>query len=305
MFFGINMLLSTPALAEKAWPRVFVNSDGSKVTINQPPQRILSTSVSVTGTLLAIDAPVIASSTNYNGKFFSQWQKIAENRKVEKLWSIAEVDIESAYSVKPDLIIVAVGGRDSAVQYLNTLRKVAPILLVDYASQSWQSLALKLAEAIGIENQAQQKINEFDRYVNLAKQQMIPPKGMVNIIGYNGPGLVNPIATPFGSHGSLLTSLGFKMESPDLNWHSAIDKPDDFVKSEYERLTELKAQTTFLLRFDDSAVPRFMQDKILANLPSVKKKQVYGLGKNSFRIDYFSAKEIISEMLKRFGKPSN
>lgn len=301
----LNLLFSVSAYAAEGWPRTFTNSDGSSVTLQQAPKRVLSTSVSVTGTLLAIDAPVIASSTNYNGGFFGQWAKVAKQRHVEKLWPIAEVDIEAAYSVQPDLIIVAVGGRDSAVQHIDMLRKIAPTILVDYASQSWQSLATKLASAMGIEAQAQQRINQFNAEVEAVKKQLKHPKGLVNIIGYNGPGLVNPIATPFGSHGSLLTSLGFAVEAPNLKWHSAMDTPDDFVKSEYERLTELKAETTFLLRFDDSAAPKFLQDKVLANMPSVQTKQVYGLGKNSFRIDYFSAKEIMDDMLKRYGSVVN
>lgn len=45
-----------------------------------------------------------------------------------------------------------------------------------------------------------------------------------------------------------------------------------------------------------------MADPILANLPSIKNKQVYGLGANSFRIDYYSAQEIISDMVTRFGQ---
>ena len=264
---------------------------------------MLSSTVSVTGTLLAIDAPLIATATNYNGGFFAQWAKVAEQRGVEKLWPISEVDLEAAYSVKPDLIVVAVGGRDSAVQHLASLEKIAPVIKVDYASQSWQSMALKLGDALGLEQKAQQKIAEFDAYIASAKQKLSLPKGQVNLVAYNGPGLVNPVATKTGSHGSLLSSLGFDVEQPNLAWHSALDKPDDFVKSEYERLTELTAETTFLLRVDDQSVPKFMQDKVLANMPSVKTKQVYGLGKNSFRIDYFSAMEIVDDMVKRFAKP--
>lgn len=296
-----SLLLFNKSIAAD-WPMTFINPDGSEVVIKAPPQRILSTSVSVTGTLLAMEAPVIASATGYNGRFFAQWAKVAEQRKVEMLWPIAEVDIEAAYSVRPDLIVVAVGGRDSAVQHLTMLQKIAPTIQVDYASQSWQQLALKLAKATGLVIQTQQKIAQFNEHVRSVKAQLNLPIGKANIISYNGAGLVNPIATKNGSHGSLLSALGFAIEQPNLAWHGALDKPDDFVKAEYERLTELSAQTTFLLRVDDSGVRRFYDDKVLTNMPSIKAKQVYGLGKNSFRIDYFSAMEIIADMQARFGK---
>lgn len=296
------LLMPLASFADNGWPRTFINPDGSKVTIQQPPKRILSTSVSVTGTLLSIDAPVIATATDSNHRFFGQWAEVAEQRGVKKLWPIAEVDLEAAYSVRPDLIVVTTGGRDSAAQHVSLLSKIAPTILVDYASQSWQNLAIQLGDATGLEQQAKQRIVAFDQAVAKVKSQLILPKGKVNLIGYNGPGLVNPVATPTGSHGSLLSALGFDVEEPNLAWHGAIDKPDDFVKSEYERLTELKAETTFLLRVDDDGVRRFTEDKVLASMPSIKLKQVYGLGKNSFRIDYFSSKQIMNDMLKRFGK---
>ena len=305
-FAGLVMawlfLFSAQTMAEQGWPRTYLNPDGSKVVIEKQPKRILSTSVSVSGTLLAMDAPLIASATNHKGQFFGQWASVALDRGVEALWPIAEVDLEAAYSVKPDLIVVAIGGRDSAMQHLAMLRKIAPTIMVDYASQNWQNLALKISEATGQEKHTQAKIQQFDDYITSVKKQLKLPAGKTNIISYNGAGLVNPVAIPTGSHGSLLTALGFDMEAPNLAWHGAMDSPDDFVKSEYERLTELKADTTFLLRVDDSAVPRFMNDKTLANMPSIQRKQVYGLGKDSFRIDYFSGKMIADDMLKRFGQ---
>ena len=45
------------ATAAAEWPRVFENADGTTTEIPAQPERILSTAVSVTGTLLAIDAP--------------------------------------------------------------------------------------------------------------------------------------------------------------------------------------------------------------------------------------------------------
>ncbi|MGQ7115120.1 Fe2+-enterobactin ABC transporter substrate-binding protein, partial [Escherichia sp. TWPC-MK] len=42
------------------WPRQITDSRGTH-TLESQPQRIVSTSVTLTGSLLAIDAPVIAS----------------------------------------------------------------------------------------------------------------------------------------------------------------------------------------------------------------------------------------------------
>jgi iron complex transport system substrate-binding protein len=44
-----------------------------------------------------------------------------------------------------------------------------------------------------------------------------------------------------------------------------------------------------------------LRDPVLANLPSVAAGQVYGLGRDAFRIDAYSAGQIIDTLLERFG----
>ena len=79
-------VLLSPAVAtrgaetEEGWPRNFVNADGSTTVIPGKPQRIFSTSVSATGTRLAIDAPVVASGSAGNGTFFAQWAALARQQ---------------------------------------------------------------------------------------------------------------------------------------------------------------------------------------------------------------------------------
>ncbi len=60
LFFMGFSLFSTAAQAENGWPRTINGAKGS-ITLQQAPQRIVSTSVTLTGSLLAINAPVIAS----------------------------------------------------------------------------------------------------------------------------------------------------------------------------------------------------------------------------------------------------
>jgi iron complex transport system substrate-binding protein len=84
------------AEAEEGRPRNFVNADGSTTVIPGKPQRIFSTSVSSTGTLLAIDAPVVASGSAGNGTFFAQWAALARQRKVENAWPAPSISKPSA-----------------------------------------------------------------------------------------------------------------------------------------------------------------------------------------------------------------
>ncbi len=74
------------AATSTGWPRTVQTLKGP-VTLAHPPQRIVSTSVTISGTLLAINAPLIGSgATSPNTTvaddqgFFRQWSAEASNR---------------------------------------------------------------------------------------------------------------------------------------------------------------------------------------------------------------------------------
>ncbi|MEP1384685.1 MAG: Fe2+-enterobactin ABC transporter substrate-binding protein [Paraglaciecola sp.] len=290
-----------PALAD-AWPRHIKNADGTEVVIDKAPLKVLSTSVTVTGTLLAIDAPVVASASATTNQFFSQWQKVADARGVINLWPAGRIDFEAVYEIEPDLIIVSLTGADSVMAHVEMLRSIAPVLVVDYASSDWQGLAKTLARAMGLEAQADAKISEFDQHVYAVKQSISPPSGSVNIVSYNGPGIINPIGLASGAHGTLLTSLGFKVAPLHDSLLSEIPVAGDFIRTNYEQLTTLTAQSTFLLRRSVDDTAGFLNASILKNLPSVQNAQVWGLGENSFRMDLYSANETIDIIHSAFAK---
>lgn len=299
---GTLPLPSLAAAPAGPWPVVHRNPDGSQVSIPAQPRRILSASVTLTGSLLAIDAPVVASSVNGNKRFFDQWAAVAEARKVQRLWALNAVDLEAVYLAKPDLIVVSASGADSAQESVRELSQIAPTIVVDYAANSWQEVTRQLGRATGLSARAEQRVAEFAQKTHSVAHAIRVPEGLTAIVSYNGPGMINPVAMPQGSHGVLLAALGFRMEAPDPGSHSGLDTPDDFVKAQYEHLSTLKARTVFLLRQDESDVDALMRDRVLSRLPAVQLKQVHGLGKNSFRIDYYSAHQIVDSIQRRFGK---
>lgn len=288
-----------------AYPKTFVNADGSKTVIPSKPNRILSTSVAISGTLLSIDAPLIASALTYEGNFFKQWANLAEQRDVARLWPAGSVDLESAYLYEPDLIVVAWRGGDSARDQVEEFQKIAPTIILDYTAQSWQELAIKLGYVTGLEEIAKQKSEEFNQFVARSKEKIQAPEGETNIVAYYGAGATNAIALETGVHAELLADLGFKMEVQNREWHDNTIPLSDFMFVHFELLTQLNAQTTFLLEADDERAKAFISDPILVNLPSVKNKQVFGMGMNSFRIDMYSATEVVNRIVERFSKPAN
>ncbi len=303
---NIILLLLFSSLAfgqvSSQWPREFHNVDGTVTIIPAPPKKILSTSVTVTGTLLSIDAPVIASATDVTGSFFGQWEPVAKQRNVKPLWPAGSVDLESVYLEEPDLIIVSITGADSAIAQFDEFSMIAPTIVVDYSNQSWQKLAIELGYAIGIEQKTQNTIDKFNDFVSSSRSKMKLPDGQANIISYYGAGVVNAVAKADGAHAQLLEDLGFSIESPDPSWQASSISHRDFLRIPYENLTLLVSSTTFLLASssESDTTNKFLNDPILQNIASIKSGQVYGLGLHSFRIDLYSATEIVNDMLKRY-----
>jgi hypothetical protein len=126
---GLFVLGLTSATAAD-WPRQVTDSRGVH-TLESKPARIVSTSVTLTGSLLAIDAPVVASgATTPNNRvadaqgFLRQWGDIAKQRNVARLY-IGEPSAEAVAAQMPDLILISATGGDSALALYDQLSAIA------------------------------------------------------------------------------------------------------------------------------------------------------------------------------------
>lgn len=173
----------TSAAAEEtpAWSRTVETAKGP-VTLIQQPKRIVSTSITITGTLLAINAPVIATgatapNTTVADKqgFFTQWSEVAQAKKLVPLYQ-TEPNAEAVAGMNPDLIIISATGGDSALKLYEQLSTIAPTLVINYDNKSWQELAVILGQATGHESDATQVIDKFANRLNEVKQTITLPR---------------------------------------------------------------------------------------------------------------------------------
>ncbi|MCC3271874.1 Fe2+-enterobactin ABC transporter substrate-binding protein [Arthrobacter zhangbolii] len=295
--------------ASGEWPRT-VTHEAGETTIDAMPERIVSTTLSVTGTLLAIDAPVTATAftpakggtADENG-FFTQWADVAVQRNVEPLYPVGEFDLEAVIAQEPDLIVVSTSGNDSVLDQYETLSGIAPTVVVNYGDQSWQDLAEELGEATGHEQDAADVVEEFDAKVaETAETLRIEEGATASIVSYN-PGRPSPVGKTTGPHAQLLQTLGFRIAEPDEQYDTSVQKREDFSFSSYEGLAEsVTGSYTFLISADEKKVDAFTADPTLANVPAVVNNKVYPLGLASFRLDYYSSTEIVDWFGETFGK---
>lgn len=294
--------------AATSWPLTITHELG-ETTIPAQPERIVSTSLTLTGSLLAIDAPVIASAattpdaqlTDDNG-FFAQWADVAVDRGVEVLYPNLELDLEAVTAADPDLIVIATTGADSTGDAYEQLSEIAPTIAINYSNKSWQDVAGILGEATGHEAEATATLASYDAHVAEVAAAITVPAGDVNAIVYNGTERDSAFAKPGGPHADLLDSLGFTVVGApdDVDTSETVRQDFAFVSIE-NTVATLTAPTVFIISGDEKTAEQLKAEPLFANAPAVVAGAVYPLGVPSFRIDYWSATDIVDLIAADFG----
>ncbi len=307
LFVGLFVLGVTSATAAD-WPRQVTDSRGTHL-LESKPTRIVSTSVTLTGSLLAIDAPVVASgATTPNNRvaddqgFLRQWGEIAKQRKLARLY-IGEPSAEAVAAQMPDLILVSATGGDSALALYDQLSAIAPTLVINYDDKSWQALLTQLGAITGQEKQAAARISEFDKQQARVKQLMKLPPQPVNALVYTAAAHSANLWTADSAQGQLMQQLGFSLAPLPAGLHTSQSqgKRHDIIQLGGENLaTGLNGESLFLFAGDQKDVDAIYANPLLAHLPAVKNKRVWAMGTETFRLDYYSAMRVLERLRTLF-----
>ncbi|AXW88515.1 Fe2+-enterobactin ABC transporter substrate-binding protein [Lonsdalea britannica] len=297
--------------AHDGWPRTVQTLKGP-LTLQHPPQRIVSTSVTITGTLLAIDAPVIGSgATSRNSTvsddqgFFIQWGQEARARNVQPLY-ITEPNAEAIAAASPDMIIIAATGGDSALKLYDQLSAIAPTLVIDYGDKSWQQLAEQLGVATGREKEAHDVVDRFEQRVQAIKQAITLPPQPVSALVYYEDGRGVNIWTRASAQGQLLSELGFQLADlpPNLPTETSQGKRRDIVQISGENMADsLNGKSLLLFSADEKTVGNLMNNPFLRHIEPVVQQHVWAMGPDTFRLDYYSANNMLNNIEHFFRQP--
>ena len=298
---------TSPAQAS-GWPRSIMTAKG-EVVIDRPPQRIVSTSVTLTGTLLTINAPIVASGATQGGTaitdeqgFFTQWSEVAKARKLQPLYR-GEPNAEAIIAANPDLIIVAGTGGDSALKLYEQLNLVAPTLVVNYDDKSWQELATLFGRATGHEADAAAAIQRFDSLAAATRASLVlPPQPTTALVYYEDDSGAN-VWTGASAQGKLLTDLGFQLAAvPDsVKGNKSMGIRKDIIQLSGEKFADgLQGQTLLLFSGNAQTAAQVKRNRFLAGSPAIKAGHVYPMGLDTFRLDYYSATQLLRHMQTLF-----
>ncbi|WP_458022479.1 Fe2+-enterobactin ABC transporter substrate-binding protein [Kosakonia sp. BK9b] len=306
-FLGIFLLGLSSAMAAD-WPRQVSDSHGTQ-QIASKPLRIVSTSVTLTGSLLAIDAPVIASgATTPNNRFadnqgfLRQWGDVAKQRHVARLY-IGEPNAEAVAAQMPDLILISATGGDSALALYDQLSTIAPTLVINYDDKSWQDLLTQLGLITGQEKQAAARIAQFNHQLADVKARIKLPPQPVSALVYTPAAHGANVWTAESAQGKLMQQLGFALAGlpAGLQTSQSQGKRHDIVQLGGENLAAgLNGQSLFLFASDQQDADALLANPLLAHLSAVQNKRVYALGAETFRLDYYSATRVLQRLSALF-----
>lgn len=299
---------SPAATQDASWPRTIATPRG-ELKLEKPPRRIVSTSITLTGTLLAINAPIIGTGATMGDTevsdaqgFFKQWADVARARGVQPIYH-GEPDSEAIAAAEPDLIVMTSIGGDSAIRIYEQLSEVAPVLVLDYDDKTWQELATILGRATGRETDAAQVIQRFDAEVAAVRQTLRLPPQPVTALVYYADGSGANVWTPESAHGRLLTQLGFQLAPvPDsVKGDHSMGLRKDVIQVSGEKFADgLSGQTLLLFSADERTIAQMRANRFLARHPAIVTDRIYATGLDTFRLDYYSASALLKRLHERF-----
>lgn len=284
-----------------------------KVEIPAKPEKIVSTSVTLTGSLLAVDAPVVASGgakagpTSDDKGFFSQWAAEADKQGVKALWQL-EPDLQKVAAEDPDLIVVSAKGADTATEQIDELKKIGvPVVVLDYSDRTWGEITTQLGEITGHESEAADAIRRYEDRVAEVRGKITEPEQPVNVVLPAQGGNLN-FMTEESAQGEIVKDLGWDLSVPG----DGVARTDgDYAgRTDVRQVTgenadkALVGKTVFGINVDgtEPVIDKLKAIPTLANADAVKNDHVYELGASAFRIDYYSAMEILDQIEKYFAK---
>lgn len=302
------LVLPAAALAEEGWPRT-ISHPGGELVLEASPKRIVSTSPSLTGIVLALDAPLVATTAALTGPltdgqgFFRQWADVAHQRGVQVLSPNLTFDIEALLVQEADLVIGSATGGDSILPNLAEVQALGlPVLVIDYSDTSWEEQAALIGRATGHEAEARAVSAAFAARAAEVGATLDRPEGSVSIVSYDFAGTY-AVSQPTSPQAEVLAALGFTVTGLPEDLRGAATRSADFDFISHENLTAaITGRTVFLLNGTEDSVAAFTADPLLANLPAVREGRVYPLGPTSFRVDYYSALQIVETVAPYFAK---
>jgi iron complex transport system substrate-binding protein len=227
---------------------------------------------------------------------------------VEALWQL-EPDLQKVAAQDPDLIVVSAKGADTAEpSRYDELKKIGvPVVVLDYSDKTWTDLTTEVGEITGHESEAADAIQSYEDRVAEVKENIEEPEQPVNVVLPAQEGNLN-FMTAESAQGQIIKDLGWELSVPGDD--VARTDGDYAGRTDVRQVTgenadkALVGKTVLGINVDgtEPVIDKLKAIPTLANTYAVTHDRVFELGASAFRIDYFSAMEILDQIEEYFAK---
>ncbi|MBS5724001.1 MAG: ABC transporter substrate-binding protein, partial [Actinomyces sp.] len=145
--------------------RTVTDASGQEVTLPSHPSRVVTLSEPTTDNALALGFTPI-------GVVSGRGQQTVPNYLVDRagdipiLGSIGTPNLEAIGAAHPDLILVdGTSVKNNDTETLTALAQIAPVFFTTQKGGDWRETFTLTADALGVADQAQTKLAEFDQHV--------------------------------------------------------------------------------------------------------------------------------------------
>ncbi|RBY94533.1 iron-siderophore ABC transporter substrate-binding protein [Blastococcus sp. TBT05-19] len=160
------------AAAEEGFPRTVEHAMGS-TEIPERPERVVVLDTGELDSVLSLGVtPVGAVTTAVSDGFLSYLAEDAED--VEVVGTIAEPDLEAIAALEPDLIL---SNKVRHEDIYEQLAQIAPTVFAEKVGAVWKENLLLDAEALGLEDEAQAALEEYEADAAALGEDLGDPAG--------------------------------------------------------------------------------------------------------------------------------
>ena len=120
-----------------------------------------------------------------------------------------------------------------------------------------------------------------------------------------GSGASANIWTPDSAQAKLLEEVGFELaEVPEgTAGQGEMDKRADIVEVTGENLSKaVTGESVFLFNANEKTAASYAKNSLVESTPAVKNDAIFAMGLDSFRLDYYSATNVLDRIEDEFGK---
>lgn len=156
---------SSPEASDVSETRTVTDASGQDVTLPSHPSRVVTLSEPTTDNALALGVTPI-------GVVSGRGQQTVPNYLVERagdipiLGSIGTPNLEAIGAAHPDLILVdGTSVKNNDTETLTALAQIAPVFFTAQSGGDWRETFILTADALGVSDQAEAKLAEFDQHV--------------------------------------------------------------------------------------------------------------------------------------------